>query len=264
MTDDRHAHLAGQVALVVGGGGAIGGAIARRLLDVGARTAVVDRSSDTMHKQVPEAVLALTADATDPNAVEEVVGEVVSKLGRLDVLVNAAGVHHVAEIGDVALRDWRHVFAANLDAPLLTMQSAVRAMQRQAPHPGTGCRGKIVNVSSSAAELPVTRSTAYGASKIALNYTTRCVAEMFGRDGIVATLVYPGNVDSDLWRGIANDVTAMHGDPYESFVAERLASIPTGAFQDARDLAEIVLWIAALEGAELNGKTVWTEAHVEF
>lgn len=264
MTDNRHEHLEGQVALVIGGAGAIGGAIANRLIEVGARVAVVDRDAGALQNRVPEAALALAADATSERTVANLFEEVASTLGRLDVLVNAAGVHHVAQIGDVSLNHWRRVFSVNLDAPLLAMQSAVRVMRRQTVHPGTQCRGKIVNISSSAAELPVTRSTAYGASKIALNYTTRCIAEAFGADGIVATVVYPGNVDSPLWRAIADEVTTMHGEQYDLFITERLASIPTGAFQDAADLAEIVVWIASRAGNALNGKIIWSEAHVQF
>lgn len=261
MTEPSRA-LAGHVALVIGGGGVIGRAIVDRLCDGRAIVIVADLAA-VLDQGTNEAVAGVVpCDVTDSLELERVFESVKAAQPRLDLLVNAAGLGHVAEIPEVSEADWRRVFDVNCLAPFQAMQHAVRLMRAQDVHPGTECRGKIVNISSSAVEVPITRSIAYGASKSALNYASNAVAVSCESDAISVTLVYPGNVDSELWRDVARGVAQLRGSSPDEFLQERLDALPTGRFQDPRDLAEMISFIAARRGMALNGKKLWTEAHV--
>jgi NAD(P)-dependent dehydrogenase (short-subunit alcohol dehydrogenase family) len=265
VSTDRR--LDSQVVVVFGAAGAIGQAVARRAGEAGASLVLVDRSAAGLSElsgklDRPGAMTAIECDMTDARPLADVFRTVEEEFGRLDVLVNAAGITHVGKVTEVPIEEWKRVLDVNATAPYATMQHAVGIMRRQSPLPATGCRGKIVNISSAAAEVPRPWSPAYGASKAALNAATRSVAAACVRDRIAATLVYPGNVKSDLFDDIARSVSAAKRRSYQDFLDERLAGTPTGALQEPSAVADIVVFAACAVGMHLTGKTIWTEAHV--
>src|SRR5258708_18960534 len=151
--------LAGQVALVTGAGRGIGRAIAWAFAGEGARVVVADIDADAASETAASIdadggrALAVRTDVTSPDAQDHLFALARREFNRLDILVNNAGIFHVAPLLEFPLEAWRRVFAVNLDAALLATQRAAKMMQAQPPHPSTGCRGKILNISSGASQI---------------------------------------------------------------------------------------------------------------
>ena len=181
---------------------------------------------------------------------------------RLDILVNNAGIFHVAPLLDFPLEAWRRVFAVNLDGALLATQRAGRMMQAQAPHPVTGCRGKILNISSGAAGVGRPFLPAYGASKAALNHLSKSTALVLGPHAIATTVLYPTSVREGMFGPIADQMAEFEGMRPDDFAAQRAAGSPLDRLQKPEEVAAIAVWVAAHAGTSLNGRLVQTEAHV--
>jgi NAD(P)-dependent dehydrogenase (short-subunit alcohol dehydrogenase family) len=259
--------LPGRVAVVTGGGGVIGRAIARRFAGASVRVVVGDIDADAARRSAEEAADAGTAiasrvDVRSRDSVQALMSWAVESYGRLDILVNGAGIIHADHLLDVSLDVWRDVFAVNLEGALNGIQAAAPIMAAQSPDPLTECRGKIINISSQGADFPIPTSTAYGASKRALNYLTETAAEALSGDGISCTIVHPGMVYEGLYRTVNVARAKLLDQELEDRIEHDLDETPTGRFQDPRELADVVLFVAAFRGLGLNGRTVWSEAHV--
>lgn len=260
--------LADQVALVTGAGRGIGQAIACAFATEGAHVVVADVDADAASATARSiassgsGALALPTDVTSPDALDRLFARIAERFNRLDILVNNAGIFHVASLLDFPIEAWRRVFAVNLEGALLATQRAGRMMQAQDPHPVTGCRGKILNISSPAAERGRPFLPAYGASKAALNHLSKSTALVLGAHAIATTVLYPTSVREGMFGPIADQMAGLEGMTPEEFIAQRAAGSPRERLQKPEEVAAIVVWVAAHVGMSLNGQLVHTEAHV--
>jgi len=260
--------LDGQVALITGGSQGIGRAIALTFARAGAQIVIADLRFDLateverMIGAAGGAALACETDVTDPAGVTELFARAVDRFSRIDVLVNNAGICPVTPFPELDLAAWRRVFAVNVEGPLLTTRQAAAIMVRQERHPATGCRGKVINVSSPAAEVGRPLVAAYGASKAALNHLSKTSALVLAEQSIAITVLYPGSVMGPLWEAMLPDLAAQEGRDADQILAERQSETPSGRFQAPEDVAAMALYIAATPGMVLNGRIVWSEAHV--
>jgi len=276
--------LTGQVVIVTGGGGGIGAAVCRRLAQAGAHVVVADISqagaaataaaigadqaaaarhaTGAGQATGPARATVVPADVSDPRAVDQLVAATMQRFGRLDVVVNNAAIIAVQPLTETSLDTWRRIFGVNVEGPLLLMTAAARVMVAQQPSAHTGCRGKFINISSPAAEHGRGLVPAYGASKAALNHLSQSAAGTWGEQGISTTVVYPGDVEGAMWPGIGARLAAAEGRTAGEVITERLATAPTGRFQQPGEVAGAVLFVAAFRGQGLNGCTVWTQPHV--
>ena len=186
-----------KVALVTGSASGIGAATARRLAADGMAVAVHSRSSRAAGAALAEELGGSyhQADLADEEAAAGLVPEVVRRHGRLDVLVNNAGISWPvphAELGALTAGDWRRLLEVNLIAPWLLCTAALPALRES--------RGCVVNVTSHAGVRPKGSSIAYAASKAALNHVTRLLAAALGPD-VRVNAVAPGLVDTPLTAG---------------------------------------------------------------
>jgi NAD(P)-dependent dehydrogenase (short-subunit alcohol dehydrogenase family) len=263
-----HRRLAYQVALITGGGKGIGQAIACAFAAEGASVVIADIDADAASETVGRiassggSALAVATDVTSPEAQDRLFSRLHDDFDRLDILVNNAGIFHVAPLLDFPLEAWRRVFAVNLDAALLATQRAGRMMQAQAPHPSTNCRGKILNISSGAAEIGRPYLPAYGASKAALNHLSKSTAVVLGPHAIATTVLYPTSVREGMFGPIADQMAEFEGMHPDEFAAQRAAGSPLERLQKPEEVAVIAAWVAAHAGMSLNGRLVHTEAHV--
>jgi NADP-dependent 3-hydroxy acid dehydrogenase YdfG len=195
--------LAGRVALVTGAGRGIGRAVARALAGEGAAVALAARTRvelATLAAEVREAggqALAVPTDVTQDAAVEALVERVVGELGRLDVLVCAAGVASFGPVAGAKPADWDPMLAVNLRATMVCCRAALAPMARQG-------RGTIITIASVAATRAIAGAAAYSASKAGVAAFSRVLAEEVRADGIRVGVLLPGAVDTPLWDSIPN------------------------------------------------------------
>jgi len=190
----------GRVALVTGASRGLGYAAAARLLERGASVAVNVRDparAEAVAAALGDRALAVPGDITGPGVPAALVAQVVSRFGRIDVLVNNAAVALPTRFESLTAEEWRRTLEVNLTAPFLLTQAAVPIMKQQR-------YGRIVNISSTAGRMVSTLGGAhYTASKAGLLGLTRAAAKELGRFGITVNAVCPGMIDTELTRDTA-------------------------------------------------------------
>jgi NAD(P)-dependent dehydrogenase (short-subunit alcohol dehydrogenase family) len=230
----------GLVAAVTGGASGIGAAIARRLMADGARVAVLDRDvSDP-----PEGALAVPADVTDDASVRAAVDRVLQEWGRLDVLVNNAGIGAQGTVADNPDEEWHRVLDVNLLGMVRTTRAALPALRR------SPC-AVIVNTGSIAATAGIPQRAAYSASKGAVHALTRAMAADHLAEGIRVCAVAPGTADTP-WIG---RLLERADDP----AAERSAleaRQPHGRLVSAEEVAGAVAYLASPRSTSTTGIVV--------
>jgi NAD(P)-dependent dehydrogenase (short-subunit alcohol dehydrogenase family) len=189
-----------RVALVTGAARGIGLATAKRFLADGYRVALLDIDGDNLKKTMaaigrPDTTLALTCDVADAAGVARAVDTIAQKFGRLDALVNNAGIAIFKPILDVTYEDWQRVLAVNLTGPFLVTQAAVPLMR------DTG-GGAVVNITSISGLRASTLRTAYGTSKAGLAHLTKQQAVELAALGIRVNAVAPGPVDTAMAKAV--------------------------------------------------------------
>lgn len=226
----------GKVALVTGGRMGIGQAIAERLRADGARVFTAQRGADPEFE-------GIEADLADPATPEQVVGEIVSRAGRLDILVNNAGFMQEARAEDMSLGDWNRMVAVNLTAPFLLIKAALPHLR--------AARGAIVNIGSIEGIGCNPMHAAYSATKAGLHGLTRAIAVDHGAEGIRCNAVAPGWIDTDLSEAYIDSMP----DPV-AFRANIGRIHPVGRTGKTQDVAALVAWLASEEAAFVAGQ-VW-------
>jgi NADP-dependent 3-hydroxy acid dehydrogenase YdfG len=195
--------LTGRVALVTGASSGIGEAAALALAAAGVAVAVTARRADRLHALAAKIeaaggkALALPADVTDERAAQGVVAETVARLGRLDVLVNSAGVIQAGGVEHADTAQWRRVLEINLLAALYTSQAAI-------PHMRSKGGGDIVNISSTAGRRSSADFLPYSVSKFGLTALNDGMRQEQGRHGIRVCIIEPGATTTEVAEGITD------------------------------------------------------------
>jgi len=233
------------VVLVTGASRGIGRAICAKLAAYGAQLVVVARDGDALQTLSTELVVAgapapmgAAIDLVDADAVATLFKQVFSRFGRLDGLVNNAGILHEGLLGMIRAEDIDRVLAVNVKAPLMTMQYATRLMSR------TG-RGSIVNLVSIMGDRGAAGLSLYAASKAALIGATRSASKELAAKGIRVNAVAPGFIDTDMTRDMPE---AMH--------AKRVASIAMGRAGTPSEVADLVAFLLGEDSAYISGQVI--------
>jgi len=225
--------LNGQVALVTGASSGLGRATARALAATGADVALLARSADDLQQVVAELTpsgrrtLALPGDLAHEDDIVNAVARAIETFGRIDILVNAAGIDAPGAVVNLATSEWDYVVDVNLRAPFLLAKAVF-------PHMSQARRGTIINISSVAGKRGWANASAYCASKFGLTGFTQALAAEGKAYGIRACIIYPGGMATHwgVWSSTERAVSQREPPPV------------TKALPPA-EVASLIVWIAA-------------------
>jgi NAD(P)-dependent dehydrogenase (short-subunit alcohol dehydrogenase family) len=243
--------LDGKVALVTGGGSGIGAAISRACAEQGARVVVAEVNQDNgrhVAEALGEAGLFQRTDVTDLASVQAAVAAAVEHFGRLDVLVNCAGIGLVGSVQETNDSDWNRLMAVNVSGVFHGSRAAVDQMLSQAPQGGV-----IVNIASVAGQIGVPRRFAYCATKGAVIAMTKQLAVDYVKLGIRCNAICPGTVHSPFVEGY---VERFHKDTKEETIRELHARQPIGRMGKPEEVADLAVYLASDEAAFMTGSEV--------
>lgn len=239
--------LSGKTALVTGGGGGLGVAIARTLLDNGARVVLWDVSQESLDRALAglaareSRVSALKVDVTSAKEVEHGITVALQHSERIDALVNNAGIlGQVRALWETDPEDFRRVLDVNLVGAYLCLRAVLPVMRRQAP-PN---RGRVVNIASIQGKEGMSKSAAYSAAKAGMIALTKSAAKDVATEGIWINCITPAAVE-----------TAMSLQISAERKQDILSRIPMGRFLLAEELAHMVAWLLSDDCTFSTGAT---------
>jgi NAD(P)-dependent dehydrogenase (short-subunit alcohol dehydrogenase family) len=237
-----------RVAIVTGGASGMGAATIRRLASGGAHVLIVDRDGERA-RAVAEEVSGtpVVGDVSDSSFCDRAVAQAVSEHGRLDVLVNAAGVIVRARGEDTTDEQWARIMGVNVSGTFFMCRAAVRAMKPVG-------HGSIVNFGSIWGDLGSAGVAAYCASKGAVHNLTRALAMDHAADGIRVNAVCPGEVNTPMLQSErAEPVT-------DQLLAQIAATVPMGRLADPDEIAAVVCFLASDDASYMTGAMISVDA----
>lgn len=228
--------LDGKVAVVIGGSGVLGGAMAEGLARAGAKVAIlgrtetkVERQANAIKRDLGGEALAVQADASDKLALQRARDEIVTTWGRIDILINAPGINSTTPFFEIREDEWENILSINLKSMFLSCQILGRQMVEQ------GDGGSIINISSASSGPPLSKVFTYGVSKAGGNNLTQFLARELAPYKIRVNAIAPGFFPAEQNRRI--------------LTKERTEAIfrhtPMGRFGDAQELVGATIWLAS-------------------
>ena len=231
-----------QVIVVTGGAHGIGKATAELFLELGARVIVFDREQPEKKTEIDNLII----DLGNLSDLESAVADVVQKYGRIDVLVNVAGISVPNTILDLELDKYFTTLDVNLHAPLFLMKHVGKIMVKQS-------YGRIVNLTSIHGKLSEPTSTAYDVSKAGLEAATRTAALEFAECGVLVNAVAPGFVATRM--SIVNGQDELESDWFnEVYIKNKRLPIPRPALPI--EIAHVIAWLASPSNTYMTGQTL--------
>ena len=239
-----HIDLENKTVVVTGGTRGIGAATVEAFLESGARVyatgtdlQVLNELNDSA-KSKTKPVEYLYLDFTLPDSVSECLG-ILSKLDRIDVLVNNAGVNKINPIDEIAEEDWDWINAVNLRGPFLITKMLAKKMKEQKS-------GRIVNISSIFGVVSKGKRAAYSTTKWGLIGLTKAIALDLAPDNILVNVVSPGFVDTELTRRVLG----------EEGIDELVGKIPQLRLANCKEIAKTVLFLASEHNTYITGQNI--------
>ncbi len=228
--------LVGKVAVTIGSGGVLGGAMAEALAKAGARVAVLDLDGEAAGERASEMredngtdALGLQVDATSRDDLEGALDQVVGEWGRVDVLLNAPGVNSATPFFDITDQEWQKI----LDVNLRSMFTACQVFGRRMIDQGDG--GSVINISSASSGPPLSKVFTYSITKAGVNNLTQFLAREWATHGVRVNAIAPGFFPAEQNRKVLTE------DRIESIMRHT----PMDRFGEPEELAGAVVWLAS-------------------
>jgi 3-oxoacyl-[acyl-carrier protein] reductase len=244
--------LRDRACVITGGSRGIGLATAKLLAAEGAQLLLVGRSEQALVAAAAECgdrAEVLAADITEPEAGERIIAACEQRLGRVDALVNNAGMTRMAALDELSDSDWQQQWELHVMAPMRLMRAA-------APRMATAGWGRIVNVCSSSGKRPSQRNAAYSVTKAAQLSLSRTYADAFAPKGVLVNAVAPGVVGTGLWLdegGLADQVAAQQGTDREQVIAGLGDKIPLGRIGTEDEIASVIAFLCSERASNVAG-----------
>jgi NAD(P)-dependent dehydrogenase (short-subunit alcohol dehydrogenase family) len=257
--------LQDKIVLVTGAGAGIGRAIALAMAEQGAVVAAADIDADAAGRTAADSAgktrgktpgaIAIEADCGDLLSIDRMVARTVAEFGRLDVIVNNAGVTRYAYIMDLTEADWDRIHRVNAKGVFFCLQRAAREMIRQFDSDGSG--GRIINMASiSGRGYPGASNAAYAASKGAVIALTKMAAQQLGRYNINVNSICPGVTRTELGTRNSVNRAAERGITVEQMQQEQEAAIPIRRANTPDDIAALAVFLASQGARNITGQSI--------
>jgi 3-oxoacyl-[acyl-carrier protein] reductase len=238
--------LEGKVAVVSGASKGIGAAIAADLAREGATVIINHSNSPEQAQAVVEKIQAqggkakaIRADFSKPEEARRLIRQTLEEFGRIDTLVNNAGVYEFLPLSEINESHYERIFNLNVKGLLFATQAAVNAFN------GNG--GSIINISSVASLAALPYSSVYSATKAAVDSLTRTLAAELGSRNILVNSVLPGPVETEGAQALSN---------WDQFVSDAVSRTPLGRVGKPRDIAKVVSFLASDEAGWITGQVI--------
>ena len=243
--------LDGKVALITGGASGIGAATARAFVEQGARVVIGDLNEAegaALAAELGEGALFARLDVTSAANVGATTALAVERFGRLDALINCAGIGFVGNLEETPEAEWAKLFAVNVTGTYLTCAAAAPIMLAQEPRGGT-----IINVGSVAGLVAVSRRFAYGATKGAVVALSKSIAVDYAGTGLRCNCICPGTIYSPF---VESYLDRFHKETKEETVAELHARQPVGRMGRPDEVADLAVYLASDAAEFMTGSEV--------
>ena len=245
--------LEGKVALITGGGTGIGAAVAERFVSEGAKVCIAARRQEMLDKvaqSLPSgSVVTCSGDVSKQKDAERMVGATVEFGGKLDVLINNAGISIQGLVADLEAKDWNKVIGVNLTGPFLLMKASI-------PHMIEAGGGSIINVASVGGLNCLPAFPAYCTSKAGLIMLTKQAALDYGPQNIRCNVVCPGGVKTSMTEAEFGQFGKMLDMDNESFFSLISEELPLRRFAEPREMGGICTFLASDDSSFMTGATL--------
>ena len=244
--------LKDKVAIVTGGARGIGRAVAERYADEGARVVVADMlatEATALAQQIGRGAIGIALDVTRQDSIDAMIAAVVHQAGRIDVLVNNAGVFDMAPLLDVTRASYARVFAVNVEGLLFTMQAAARQMVAQ------GQGGKIVNFASQAGRRGEALVAVYCASKAAVISLTQSAGLALAKHRINVNAIAPGVIDTPMWEHVDALFAKYENLPLGEKKKQVGLAVPYGRMGRPEDMTGMAVFLASADSDYIVAQT---------
>jgi NAD(P)-dependent dehydrogenase (short-subunit alcohol dehydrogenase family) len=247
--------LQGQVAIVTGAGRGIGRATGLELARMGADIVVAELDGANAEHTASEVrglgrrALVVRTDVTSRTDLDAVVERTCAEFGRIDVLVNNAGIYRAAATLDVTEEHWDAIMNINAKGVFFASQAVLPTMIAQK-------RGVIVNLASMAGKIGSRANLPYNASKAAVISMTKSLALAHAAEGVRVNCVCPGFVETDMWASLAREQGAMLNQSPEEFTRQRLRQIPLRRMESPEDVANVIGFLVSPRAEYMTGQAL--------
>ena len=230
--------LKGKVALITGATGGIGGAIAKKMKDAGATVVVSGRNTSKLNSEFGDEFIKIPCDLATDGAAEELVMNTIERAGKIDVLINNAGITMDTLLMRMSDEQFDNVMNTNLRAAFKTCRAAIIPMMKQR-------FGRIINMASIVGAVGGAGQANYAASKGGLVAMTKSIAAEVASRGITANAIAPGFIETPMTDVLSDDLKKKY-----------LEQIPAGRFGTPADIANVCVFLASDEASYINGQTI--------